>query len=323
MRKFIGKNVMAVVAAASVMLAGVGQVSAQDKKTLVFIPNAVADFWKAAEAGVRKAQAELPDFDLQFRYAEVPSAAVQNRLLDDLLASGVAGVLMSAVDSGTQTEALNRVAASAVLMMTDSDAPASDRVAYIGSSNFEAGKQVGQILLDALPDGGKCMAYVGLPQGEQARERIEGIREMIQGSKIELVDVRADDVDMSRARRNVEDTLTARPDINCMIGIYSYNIPQIYQALRDAGQLGKITVTGFDDDPITLGGVKEGTVVATVVQQPYQWGYEGMKMLAAIVNGDRSSIPENGLIIVPTPVITRDNVDAYAQQARAILSSVR
>jgi len=322
MFKRLNKSALALIAA-GIMLTSPGSASAQDKKTLVFVPNAAADFWKAAEAGVRKAQAELPDFNLQFRYVEQSSVAAQNRLLDDLISSGAAGIVVSAIDPKTQTEALNRVAASAVLMTTDSDAPASNRVAYIGSSNVEAGKQVGQVLLDALPDGGKCIAYVGLPGADNARERIEGVQAAIQGSKVELVDVRADDVDMSRARRNVEDTLTAQPDINCMIGIYSYNIPQIYQALKDAGQLGKITVTGFDDDPITLGGVKEGNIVATVVQQPYHWGYEGTKMLAAIVNGDRSAVPPDGLIIVPTRVISQDNVDAYGEELRAILRSVQ
>jgi len=322
MRHFFHTTMLGAVGVA-LMLAGVGQLAAQEKKTLVFVPNAVADFWKAAEAGVRKAQAELPDFTLQFRYVELSSVAAQNRLLDDLTASGAAGIVVSAIDPATQTEALNRVAASAVLMTTDSDAPASNRVAYIGSSNVEAGKQVGQVLLDALPDGGRCIAYVGLPGADNARERLEGISEVIKGSAVELVDVRADDVDMSRARRNVEDTLTAQPDVNCMVGVYSYNIPQIYQALKDSGQLGNITVTGFDDDPITLGGVKEGSIVATVVQQPYEWGYQSMKMLAAIVDGNRSGVPEDGLIIVPTRIITQDNVDAYGEELRNMLNSLQ
>ena len=45
---------------------------------------------------------------------------------------------------------------------------------------------------------------------------------MIKGTRNSIVDVRADDIDMARAKRNVEDTLTASPDINCMLGIYSY-----------------------------------------------------------------------------------------------------
>jgi len=322
MRPFFAKHVLTA-AAAGAMLIAAGHAAAQDRKTLVFVPSGVADFWKAAEAGIRDAQKELPDFNLQFRYADMPSAATQNRLLDDLVAAGVAGIIFSAIDPKTQTQALDRVAASAVLMTTDADAPASKRTAYIGSSNLEAGKQVGEILRQAMPDGGKCMAYVGYPGADNARERIAGIRAVIEGSKIELVDVRADDVDVSRARRNVEDTLTARPDINCLLGIYSYNIPQIWQALRDAGQLGKITVTGFDDDPVTLGGIKEGTIAGTVVQQPYQWGYRGMKMLAAIVNGDKSSVPKDGLVIVPTRVIDKNNVDAYGEEMRSMLGAVK
>lgn len=289
-----------------------------DKKTLVFVANGASDFWKAAEAGVKKAQSELPNYELDFKYPSQAAAAIQVRLMDDLVAAGVDGILVSAVDPKTETDALNRVASKTLLLTTDSDAPQSDRVAYIGSSNTAAGNQVGEILKKALPDGGKCMAFVGLPGADNARERIDGIKETIKGTKIEIVDVRADDIDQARAKRNVEDTLTANPEVNCMLGIYSYNIPQIYQALKEAGQLGKITVTGFDDDPITLGGIKEGTVVGTVVQQPYLWGYEGMKDMAKILEGDKSFIPKDGLIIVPTKVVDKSNVDEYAAELKKL-----
>jgi len=305
-------------AAFAALMSSALSLHAADKKTIVFVPNAASDFWKAAEAGVKKAQEELPGYDLQFKYSEQSSAANQTRLMDDLVAAGAAGIIVSAVDPKTQTEALDRVAGSAALMTTDSDAPNSKRLAYIGSSNVAAGKQVGEILKKVLPDGGKCIAYVGLPGADNARERIEGIKEEIKGTKIEIVDVRADDVDQSRAKRNVEDTLTASPDVNCMLGIYSYNIPQIYQALKEAGQLGKITVTGFDDDPITLGGVKEGSIAGTVVQQPYEWGYQGMKMMAKILDGDKSVIPADKLQIIPTKVVTADNVDAYAADLKKL-----
>ena len=287
---------------------------AADKKTLVFVANGASDFWKAAEAGVKKANAELPNYEMQFKYPSQSSAAIQQRLMDDLVAAGVSGIMVSAVDPKTETEALAKIAKETLLLTTDSDAPKSGRVAYIGSSNVEAGKQVGEILKKALPDGGKCMAFVGLPGADNAKERIEGIKDVIKGTKIEIVDVRADDIDMARAKRNVEDTLTAHPEVNCMLGIYSYNIPQIYQALKEAGQLGKITVTGFDDDPITLGGIKEGTVVGTVVQQPFLWGYEGMKDMAKILQGDKSFIPADGLIIIPTKVVDKSSVDEYAKE---------
>src|SRR5216684_2923919 len=292
-------------AAAFFALAGSSASFAADKKMLAFVVNGASDFWKAAEAGVKKAQGELPNYNLAFKYPEQSSAAIQTRMMDDLVAAGVAGIMVSAVDPKTMGDALNRVGGQVALFTTDSDAPNSKRIAYIGSSNTDAGKQAGQLMLKALPNGGKCMGFVGLPGADNARERIEGFKDTIKGSKIELVDVRADDIDRTRSKRNVEDTLTAHPEINCMVGFYSYNTPRIYEALKEAGKIGKVTIIGFDEDPITLGGVKEGTIVGTVVQQPYEWGYQGMKDLAKYLEGDKSFIPANKLIIVPTKIIEK------------------
>jgi ribose transport system substrate-binding protein len=299
------------------VLAGASAAHAQDKPTLVFVVNGASDFWKIAEAGVNKAQEELPDYDLQFKYPEQAAAAIQQRLMDDLVAAGVSAIMVSAVDPKTSTEALNRIGSQVPLFTTDSDAPDSNRIAYIGSSNVELGKDAGKLMLQALPDGGQCIGFVGLPGADNARERIEGIKEAIDGSGVELIDVRGDDIDQTRAKRNVEDALAANPDIDCMVGIYSYNTPRIYEVLKESGQLGEIKVIGFDEDPITLGGVREGTIVGTVVQNPYEWGYQGMKLMAKYLEGDKSGIPADGLIIVPGQVIDQSNVDAFEEELKA------
>ena len=299
-------------------LSAVSVASAQDKPTLAFVVNGASDFWKAAEAGVKKAQAELPDYNLELKYPEQAAVAIQQRLMDDLVTAGVKAIMVSAVDPKTQTDGLNKIASETALFTTDSDAPQSKRVAYIGSSNVDAGKQAAEIAKKAMPDGGKCMGFVGLLGADNAKERIQGMKDGLEGSKIELVDVRGDDIDQTRAKANVEDALVANPDITCMVGFYSYNTPRIYEALRDSGKLGQITVVGFDDDPITLGGVKEGNIAGTVVQQPFEWAYQGMKLMAAYVKGDKSGIPANGLIIVPTKIIGKDDVDAYAANLKAM-----
>ncbi len=241
---------------------------AQDKPQLAFVVNAASDFWKLAEAGVKAAQAELPGYELQFRYPAQGTAALQNALMDDLVAAGTDAIMISSVDPKTSTDAFNRIAAQIPLFTTDSDAPDSDRIAYLGSSNTAAGIQAGEIAVKALPDGGKCMGFVGFLGADNAVERIAGFRQAVEGSGIELVDVRGDDVDFARARSNVDDVLAANPDITCMVGFYSYNPPKIYEALQAAGKLGEITVIAFDEDPITLGAVRSGDFAGTVVQDP-------------------------------------------------------
>ena len=304
---------------AGVLVLAVSTAYAADKKVLVFVVNGASDFWKIAEAGVKKAQAELPNYDLQFKYPEQAAAAVQQRVLDDLVAAGVSGIMVSAVDPKNQTAGLDKVAEQTLLFTTDSDAPQSKRVAYIGSSNTALGKDAGKLMLKALPNGGKCVGFVGLLGADNARERIEGVKETIKGSKVELVDVRGDEIDQTRAKRNVEDILAAMPDVSCLVGFYSYNTPRIYEVLKEAGKLGQIKVIGFDEDPITLGGVKEGSIVGTVVQQPFEWGYQGMKLMAKYNEGDKSGIPANGIIIVPGKVIDPSNVGDFMAQMKQMM----
>jgi ribose transport system substrate-binding protein len=311
------KRLLMAGAALAIALSMTMSAGAQDKKTLAFVVNGASDFWKIAEAGVKKAQEELPNYNLEFKYPEQAAAAIQQRLMDDLVAAGVSAIMVSSIDPKTSTEALNRIASQVPLFTTDSDAPQTKRIAYIGSSNVELGKNAGQLMLKAMPDGGKCVGFVGLPGADNARERIEGVKEVIKGSKVELVDVRGDDIDQTRAKRNVEDALAAMPDVSCLVGFYSYNTPRIYEVLKESGKLGQIKVIGFDEDPITLGGVREGTIEGTVVQNPYEWGYQGMKLMAKYLEGDKSGIPADGLIIVPGQVIDKGNVDAFEAELKA------
>src|ERR1700687_6430545 len=88
-------------AAAAFALSGTSASFAADKKMLAFVVNGASDFWKAAEAGVKKAQGELPNYNLVFKYPEQASAAIQIRLMDDLVAAGADGIMVSCADPKT------------------------------------------------------------------------------------------------------------------------------------------------------------------------------------------------------------------------------
>ena len=292
---------------------------AAEKKTLALVTNASADFWTIARRGTEKAQAELPNYDIQMQVISQATAAEQRRVLDDLLTKGVAGVSISSIDPKNSTDILDRVAKQAVLFTTDSDAPQSNRVLYIGTDNEKAGEQAGGLIKQALPDGGKIMLFVGTTGAANARERIDGIKKVLDGSKVEIIDVRTDEVDFARAKRNVEDTLTRYPNIDGLVGLYSYNTPQIVEAVRAAGKQGQVKVIGFDEDPVTLRGVADGIVQATVVQQPFEFGYQSMKLMARYIEGDKSFIPKDHLMIIPTRVIDKSNVSEFRKSMAAML----
>jgi len=286
----------------------------QDKPMIAFVVNGPSDFWKIMEAAVAHAQKDLPDFDLQFKYPERADAAVQRRMLDDLVAAGAAAISVSVVDPPTSTDALDGVAAKIPVFTFDSDATQSKRIAYVGSSNTELGTAAGELMKKAMAGKeGKCYGFVGLPGADNAKERINGYNAAVKGTGLELIDVRGDDIDQTRARANVDDVLVAHPEVNCMVGFYSYNPPRMYEALKDAGKLGQITVVAFDEDPITLGAVAEGSFAGTVVQNPYEWGITSAHLIADYLKGDKSKIPADGVMIIPGVTLTKDTVKQFQE----------
>jgi len=298
---------------------GVRPAAAQQKRTLAFVVNVSADFWTIARRGIEKANKEHPEFDMQMIIPAQASAAEQRRILDELIARQVAGVAISAINPASSTDALNRVASQALLFTTDSDAPASNRVVYIGTDNVAAGREAGGQMKRALPNGGKAMLFVGTMDADNARERVQGIREALAGGNIEILDVRTDESDFARAKRNAEDALSRYADLGLMVGLWAYNTPQIYQAVKQAGREGNVKVVGFDEDALTLKGVADGTIQSTVVQQPFEFGCQSMKGMVRYLAGDKGWVPADKRIIVPTRIIDGSNVAEFQGFMRQIL----
>jgi ribose transport system substrate-binding protein len=285
---------------------------------VAFITNNAADFWTIARKGTEKAAAELPDVTVEFRLGD-GTAAAQKRIVDDLLAKGVEGIAISPVDPVNQTAMLDEVAQKALVFTHDSDAPNSKRECYVGTDNVAAGRQAGALIKDALPKGGKIALFVGKLDARNAQERLQGIKEAIAGSAIEILDVRTDDTDQVRAKANAAEMIVGHPDVAALVGLWSYNGPAILSAVRDAGKIGSVKIIAFDEDDETLTGVKAGAIAGTVVQQPYEFGYQAITLLAKALKGDRSGIPAGHQLFIPTMVIRQDNVDEF----RTKLASLR
>jgi ribose transport system substrate-binding protein len=311
------KIAAALTCAAILVLTGCGRERSSTHR-LAFITNNAADFWTIARKGTEKADAELADVTVEFRLGD-GTAAEQKRIVDDLLAKGVDGIAISPVDPANQSAMLDEAAQRVVVFTHDSDAPNSKRECYVGTDNVAAGRQAGALIKEALPQGGKIALFVGKLDARNAQERLQGIKEAIAGSSIEILDVRTDDTDQVRAKANVAEMLVGHPDVAALVGLWSYNGPAILNAARDAGKIGSVKIIAFDEDDETLTGVKSGAIVGTVVQQPYEFGYQSMTLLAKAVKGDRTGIPSTRQVFIPTMVIRQNNVDDF----RAKLTQLR
>lgn len=303
------KTTVALVCMATAIMSG----CARDRpsvRRLAFVTNNAADFWTIARKGTEQADAELAGATVEFRLGD-GTAAEQKRIVDDLLAKGVDGIAISPVDPANQTGMLNDAARQTVVFTHDSDAPDSRRECYVGTDNVAAGREAGGLIKEALPQGGRIAVFVGKLDARNAQERLQGIKEAIAGSTISIIDVRTDDTDQVRAKANVSEMLVSHPDVAALVGLWSYNGPAILSAVRDAGRIGQVKIIAFDEDDETLTGVKSGAIMGTVVQQPYEFGYRSMTLLAKALDGDRSGIPASHQVFIPTQVIRQNNVDEF------------
>lgn len=302
---------------------------------LAFVTNSVADFWTIGKAGAMKAGEDL-GVEVRVLMPAGGGISEQKEILEDLITKGVEGVAVSPIDPVNQTGLLNEVAGRTKLITHDSDAPDSKRLYYIGTDNYKAGRLCGKLVKEALPDGGSVMILIGRMEQDNSKRRRQGVIDelmdrsmdarrydppgkVIKGDKYMILGTLTDQSDRAKAKANAEDTLSRYPDVGCMVGLFAYNPPLILQALEQGGKLGKVKVVAFDEDDETLQGIIDGSVHGTVVQNPYDYGYQSIKLLKQLNEGDKTGLPDSGFIDIPARQIRKDNVEVFWKELKGKL----
>jgi ribose transport system substrate-binding protein len=331
-------RVVAILAAVLALSTGCGG----GKPKVAFVTNNPESFWSIVEAGTRKAAQEEPDIEVLFRKPAQGDAAVQKEVVDTVVNQGVKAVAVSVIDPKNQSAYFKEVAGKTALLTVDNDAKDSGRLCYIGTDNYEAGRAAGRLIQEAMPDGGVLAVFVGDLSGVNARERRQGVLDELAGAKgKELSGVDDGKGEMfgkyklfrtyvdqpegpQKAKENAVDAITElqkEPNV-CMIGLWAYNPPAILSAVEDKGKLGKIKMVGFDEDPKTLEGIASGHIHGTIVQNPFQFGYQAVKVMAALTRGDKSKIPESKILPIDFRIITKEGGKDYPETVNGVKKSI-
>ena len=236
--------------------------SSKKRRSVAFVTNQIADFWKIAEAGCVAASKEF-DIEVQVIMPPEASAVVQKQKVEDVLTTGVEGIAISPLDADNQVEWINSIGEKVPLITHDSDAPLSNRLVYIGMDNYAAGRACGDLLVKALPDGGQVLLCIGRLEQDNSKYRRQGVIDALfgrdrtidfyknqpdafdsndgelKGEKYTIVATVTDQGKPEVALQKAEDALVTWPDIKGMAGLFEYNPPACYQALSKAGKLGK------------------------------------------------------------------------------------
>ena len=290
---------------------------------LAFVTNNTSSFWQLAAAGVHKYEQE-GKVQVDIKLPPNGTLDEQTQILQNLVSQGYDAIAVSAIAPKDQTTQLNDIAGRTNLLTFDSDAVKSNRLLYIGTNNYAAGKALGAEIVKLLPNGGKIAVFVGTFAADNAAQREKGIEDAIAGHGIEVADKREDNTDRARARSNVEDIVNARHDLSLVVGLWNYNGSAIAAALEGLGKKGSVLAAVFDEDEGTLDGIAHGTIQVTVVQKPFMFGYLASKWmhdLATKGDATKATLPPGGIIDTGVEVINKDNVKEFRDRLAAMRKS--
>jgi ribose transport system substrate-binding protein len=273
-----------------------------DSKRIIILTNGNSPFWDAAGVGVREAAKKL-DLEKAGLTAVVETndgtdggqikKLQQYDTQDDIVAIGLS---VNTAGNVAIVEAMKKLRDKGIHIVTidsdvDRDMHRDARIAFIGTDNLVGGRELGKCAKGLLPDGGEYVTFVGIPNAQNARERVGGFAEGA-GPKFKSKDNMADSTDRTKAQENVRNALVNHPDLKVLVGIWSYNAPMIVEVVREKGVRDRMKVVAFDAEPIAIQEMGKGMIDAMVVQNPFEMGYQGVRLLKALVEKDDKAIKE-------------------------------
>ncbi len=294
----------------------------QSQVHLALVTNAVSAFWNPMVKGMERAAKQL-GCKAEWQGPQDGSVETQRQILENFVSQKVDGICLSPINKEALSPVINDlVDKGLVVCCFDSDAPGSKRMAYIGTNNYQAGRECGKAALKVIGNKPtKCIAFVGRLESENAHDRLQGFKDATKGI-IDVVDVRQDQSDKTKARKNVEEVLTAQPDVTLLLGLWSYNGPSIAQAVLAAKRRDKVKIVCFDAEPATLDHLAKGEIDATVVQKPFYFGYLAVELMYDMVKcGVKETqmlLPKGQIVDTGVQVVTPDNVEEYKQYLKSI-----
>lgn len=271
-------------------------------RRIVLLTNGDSPYWDACRQGLKAAEAELKLGDAGLKVVMDVNSRAEQGQIDMLRQYGsqpdVVAVGISAyhADNAAVADEMRKLQAKGVkVLAVDNDVDRAKfrdaRFAFVGTDNLHAGRELGVAIKNLRPDGGAFVSFVGSPGAQNALDRVHGVAAGA-GPGFKKIDNMGDQFDPSRARDNVRNAITNHPDVNVLVGLYSYNGPAIVDVVQQLDRRTDFTIVTFDAEPTAIKNMADGYLDCMIVQNPYMIGYDSVRLMKAMVLDDQQTIRE-------------------------------
>jgi len=309
-----------------VFLLSCGSAHDSDEYYVLVSANLQVPYWKTAGAGFSNAASQMKvrsDFEVPQNFD--PKA--ERDALDQAVQKKATGILLDVTDAALLKDSIDKAVAAGIPVITiDSDAPASKRLFFIGTNNYQAGFTGGQRLAQELKGKGNVVVFT-MPDQPNLQDRLRGYKEALAKTpEIKVTRV----VDIQGDPRIAFDTTTQiigkeRDKVDAFVCLEAQSGKEVAGVLNSYHITGK-AVIAMDTDQETLDWIQKGAIAATIAQKPYTMAFVGLLMLDDLYHHKPPSLDKDWSkdSYAPIPVfvdtgsalIDKSNVDAFMQAGK-------
>ena len=288
--------------------------------------NLQVPYWKAAGNGFSNAASQFK-VRADFTGPQTFDPKAERDAFEQAVQKKATGILVDVTDANLLKDSIDKAIAAGVPVITlDSDAPASKRLFFIGTNNYQAGYTGGQRLALEMKGKGNVVVFT-MPDQPNLKDRLRGYREALAATpNIKITRV----VDIQGDPRIAFDTTTEivgkeRDKVDAFVCLEAQSGKEVAGVLNSYHVTGKV-VMAMDTDPETLDGIQKGLIAATIAQKPYTMAFVGMQMLDNLYHHKPASLekdwskdaysPIPSFVDTGSDLIDKTNVAAFVQAGK-------
>lgn len=278
------------------------------KHIAVIVKTTTMEYWQTVNKGAQDA-AKKYGATISFQGASSETdISSEIGFVEDAINKKVAGIVLAASDPNALASYVDKAVASGIPVIgIDTSVNSKKLSSFIATNNQAAAAQDADELAKLIGGKGKVAIVNFVAGAGTAIEREKGFKDEIAKKypDIKIVTTQYCDSDSAKALNIAQDIMTSNPDIAGFFGANEASAIGVARAIKGRGLSGKIKVVGFDAADTEINAIKDGSMQAIVVQNPYKMGYLGIEKILDVING--KSVDKQ--IDTGATLVTKDNMD--------------
>jgi ribose transport system substrate-binding protein len=254
------------------------------------------EFFATMADGARKHQAEHPgDYELIVNgIKDERDLSRQVALVDEMIAQGVAAIVIAPADSKALVSACKRARdAGIVVVNIDNkldDAVLADQglaVPFVGPDNRAGARKVGEYLARRLKPGDPVAVLEGISTAFNGQQRLLGFQDAIKAAGLSIVDSQTAQWEMDQASRIASAMLGEHPQIKALLCCNDSMALGALAAVKSAGRAGDVLIVGYDGISAVRTAIKHGAILGTIEQHADRLAVHGIELALKLLKGEK------------------------------------